>query len=288
MAKTVNKLSTQGHRVMGALATFLAPKLAEDQTLQATELESVCKSIVPARYDKQIDGIIGTVNERFGKRLAQDQKLDDLRKVLLALSPLELAQDDNEAEDEDDDSNDDSNDGLPPALRKNAEKMKEKMQEAKDKKKAKDKKEDDASEEDEDDAESGDESEEDEVKAKDKKAKDKACAKDEQAHDAAITKLASDATMQRLQSLYEAAAAVKPVVGEVNVLACDSAADIYAMALKAKKVDYSAMPKSSLKHVFNALMVAEDAKAKPAPRFGQDTAITKTLSEKYPNMPALG
>jgi hypothetical protein len=34
--------------------------------------------------------------------------------------------------------------------------------------------------------------------------------------------------------------------------------------------------------------VAEDAKLKPAPRFGQDAALTKTLSERYPNMPALG
>jgi hypothetical protein len=290
VAKKPNNLSSQGHRVMGALATYLVPKLGADQSLQSAELESVCKSVVPARYDKQLDGIIGTVKERFSSRLAADQNLDDLRKVLLALTPLELANDEDGAEDEDDDSNDDSNDALPLELKKNAEKMKEKA--AKDKK-AKDSREDpdDDGDDDTDDSDDNDDEEEDEeegVKGKDKKAKDAKRAKDAQAHDAAITKLASDATMYKLASLYEAAAAVKPVVGEVNVLACDSAADIYEMGLKAKKIAIDGMPRASYKHVFNALMLAEDTKKVATPRFAQDAATTKTLAEKYPNMPALG
>jgi hypothetical protein len=115
MGKKIITLSSQGQRVMGALASFLAPRMAADQSLQSVELEALCKSISPGRYDRQIEGIVGTVKERFASRLAADQKLDDLRKILTALMPADLALDkkkeDEEVDDEDDDSNDDdSND----------------------------------------------------------------------------------------------------------------------------------------------------------------------------------
>ena len=310
MGKQNLKLTPQGHRVMGALSAFIAPRLASDQSLQSIELEAVCKSISPGRYDKQIEGIIGTVNERFGSRLASDQKLDDLRKVLLALMPLDLAHDkrmEEEAEDSDDDSNDDSNDALPPFLKAKIK--------AKDKKEEDDSEEEDTEEEDDSDAE-----DKAACAAKDKAAKDKAANKNandpdlknkivdmsdseeeqwvknhkegttdkkakDSAHDSQIVSDGADLALRRLQARYEAAEIVKPIVGKVNVFACDSAAAIYKMALDVKGIDTTEIPRSSFGAVLRAVLKTESNK--PKARFAQDTAITKSLLDEFPNLPGI-
>ena len=123
MGKKIFKLSGQGQTVKGALAFYLAPKMAEDQRLKPGELDSLVKSITPTRYERQIDGIVGTVKERFGSRLAQDEKLDDLHDLLAVLLPseTEIAQDKACAKDEegDDNANDEmeSNDSAPHKLK---------------------------------------------------------------------------------------------------------------------------------------------------------------------------
>ncbi len=321
MGKQIVKLSTQGHRVMGALASFLAPRMAADQDLQSVELESICKSVNVARYDRQIDGIVGTVKERFASRLAADQNFNALRKSLTALMPFDIAMDkkkEEETEEPDEDEEDEDEEGedgdLGDKFEANIAKMKAK---AKDKK-AKD---EDTTEDSDDDSndDANDKFPAKDKKAKDKKAKDKKVpgnnqnlkseegdqddseeeqwvknhgsgnksGQDKKACDAALRSDAADLAIRRIGARYEAAAAVKKLVGEVNVMASDSAADIYAMGIKAmdSAIDLSTMPKVAYKSVFEALNRKKNEPAKA--RFAQDAASIKTLSERYPNAPDL-
>ena len=100
MARKVRKITEQGQRVLGALATYLTPKLAEDKKLKAGELDRLVKSIKPNPvFDKQIPGIIGTIKERFTSRLAQDAALDpdEIKDLLESLGGT------GEPDDDDDD-----------------------------------------------------------------------------------------------------------------------------------------------------------------------------------------
>ena len=83
----------------------------------------------------------------------------------------------------------------------------------------------------------------------------------------------------------EAAELVRPIVGKVNVLACDSASAIYKMALDAKNIDTDDIPRSSYGAVLTALLKADTAKK---PQFAQDSVISKSLLDEFPNLPGLG
>lgn len=306
MAGKKVSLTPQGHRVQGALATYIVPKLAADQSLQSSELESLCKSITPNRYDKQIEGIVGTVKERFGSRLAQDANLNDLRNILAALMPSSIALDKHAMDD------DDGEDALPPAFLKNIKK-----------KKAADSRKDDEEdnedfEDDEDDADDDQDDAEDEKAAKQtnskqtsegdqdneeegqwvkpiksKRASNKPISTtDDAALDAALD-LAMDTARRegaalaekRIGAKFEAAAAVKAIVGNVNVFACDSAASIYKMALDAKGVDVTGVPPVAYKHLLREVLKRGDAPV-PTGKFAQDAAVTKSLADEFPVIPA--
>jgi hypothetical protein len=305
MAGKKNSLTTQGHRVMGALATFIVPKLAADETLQSNELEALCKSIAPGRYDRQIEGIVGTVKERFASRFAQDEDLTPLRKVLQALMPSDLAVD--MAQDAmDDDGGDDE---FP--FKKGAKDKKKKDEEedfdddgdededededAQDEKTAKQTNLNQSDEGDEDTDEenqwvkSAKARKDDPVKEPSvskkiaRKAEDSAM---DQAIDQARTQ-GADLAFRRLASRYEAAEMVKPIVGEVNVFASD-AASIYKMALDVKGADLNGVPKVAYKAVLQNIIKIEKAAAAPkVNRFAQDSAVTKTLQDEFKTIPAL-
>ena len=85
MANKTRKITTQGQTVKGALAAYVAPKLAADKAIKPGELDALLKSIKPGAYDKQIPLIASAVKTTFGKRLAQDLDLEDLPDILEAL-----------------------------------------------------------------------------------------------------------------------------------------------------------------------------------------------------------
>jgi hypothetical protein len=310
MAGKKVSLTPQGHRVQGALATYLVPLLAADQALDSNELRSLCKSITPARFDKQIEGIVGTVKERFGARLAQDADLNNLRKILTALMPPSLAMDKAAMDD------DDGEDALPPAFLKNIKKKKKAEDSAEEDPEDDDS--DDFEDEDEDDDKDGDKPSRDEKAAaqtnskqtaegdqdneeegqwvkptKSKRASNKPISTtDDAALDAALD-LAMDTARRegaalaekRIGAKFEAADAVKAIVGKVNVFACDSAADIYKMALDAKGVDVTGVPRVAYKHLLREVLKRGDAPT-PVNKFAQDAAVTKSLADEFPVIPA--
>lgn len=110
--------------------------------------------------------------------------------------------------------------------------------------------------------------------AKDKKAKDEEMeAEDRKAMDAKI-KLATDSLRAEFKEAEEAKRDVRPVVGDV--IAMDSAADIYTFALDQMKVDHKDV--SGVANL-RALFKAAKSAAAPAPRVAFDGA---GIEEKFP------
>jgi cobalamin biosynthesis protein CobT len=296
---------------MGALATFIVPKLAADQVLQSAELEALCKSVSPGRYDRQINGIVGTVKERFSSRLAQDASLADLPKILSALMPTSIALD--QASDVLAEDDGDGGDEFP---------FKKKAKDAKSDDEddfGPDEDEEEQTEEDEDEDE-GEEAKGDSKKAKDATAKSanktqsnigdqdneeeaqwvgsikgRKASHDSKAKDAALDAQidrarteGADLAISRLAARYAAAEAVKPVIGKIDALACDSAASIYKMALDHKGADLVGVPRVAYKAVFNTLIAAENAARNPkGPKFAQDKAVTNALLEEFKHLPGM-
>lgn len=95
-----------------------------------------------------------------------------------------------------------------------------------------------------------------------------------EAMDAAIrlaAKQAHDASLAKFRSLSAAADACRPVLGNIDALAFDSAASIYGAALKKSGIDIRKYPKSAWRAMFDVL-----PKGQPeAVRMAQDAAFTK-------------
>lgn len=113
-----------------------------------------------------------------------------------------------------------------------------------------------------------------------KKAEDeeetKAEEKKEKAMDAAILK-AKEEVKADMRATQEAVELVRPWVG--NMVAMDSAEEVYKAALKLKNISFDGVHPSALKAVVSAYMQAEQ---KPA--FVHDAAITKNIAEAVPNL----
>lgn len=89
-----------------------------------------------------------------------------------------------------------------------------------------------------------------------------------------IVKSASDAAMNRFQSILDAQREVRPVVGEVAVnLASDSAETVYGAALDAMGVDKKAHPRSAWRSVFQVLA---RNRAEAAPHTASDAALAES------------
>jgi hypothetical protein len=222
-----------------------------------------------------------------------------------------------EAEDEDDDRDEDAADmEIPPNFLKNST-MKPKKKGAKDSaaklteeqgsgqssKNLADSKEEeddiDDEEEDKDDEsdESDDEEGEEEDDAEEKpKGKDKKMNKDKKGSakdskpsmDAAFRSLRTLATqdsMHELQARYEAQEAVRPYVGKIDVLACDSVFGIYKLALTANKIDTRGVPETAFPAMVKMLpgKLAMDQKIELA----QDGTGDDSFRKQFPNAPTL-
>lgn len=128
--------------------------------------------------------------------------------------------------------------------------------------------------------------------AKDKAAKDAKEAEekknmvDKPAMDAAI-KAAVDATEKSLRKqqkeLREAAQFVRPWVGELDLIACDSAEEVYRAALDCLEVaDADTLPAAALKPVLQAQPVPGARPKNLTPRIAQDAAVAKSFGDRFP------
>lgn len=111
--------------------------------------------------------------------------------------------------------------------------------------------------------------------------------KDPPAMDAAFARRLADnartGAVADMRALMQAQRDVRPFVGEVDILAMDSADAVYKMALDAAKVDLTGVPASAYSHMVK-LLPAPDAKTTAKPALAMDAAADAKLVADYPNI----
>lgn len=286
---TTMKVSRRAIVAQGALAGWLAPKLANDAKLP--DLKSVLLGTTAQNWKDAKPQIVTRLTTAVTGRLAKDAKLEDVHKLLDSLDregednmePDEMDVVDRKARDEDPEekrkreeqeasdkaARDKARDEDPDA--ETEEERKARMEKRAADKAAKDKAAKDKAAR---DAESPEDREKRE--AEEKKMREKERAEDKAAYDAAI-QTALQAERQRQADIREAERAARPYIGEI-VMAQDSAEAVYRLALGTIGVKHEGIHPSALRAVL-------DAHPKPGsghPRLAHDAAASKSFAEQFP------
>ena len=270
-------LTRKAEFARGALAAFLAPKLAKDAKI---DLGPVLIGVTAKNFKHKRWDITTAIRKQTDGKLAKDASIEALGELLDTLDKTEVPEG----------ADIDPNSGLPVAA--TTEKKKagddDPMAKMKAAMMAKGLTEDEAGEICNMLPSAADESEEEKKKREEeeRKAAEAEAAKDKEMQDmptkagmdAAIkkaadeaTKKAEAATMKRLQDIRAAERGVAPLIGEVT-LGLDSAEAIYAAALKANDVDIDGLDLTAM-----ARMVGVLNKHKNAPREPKKVAADESV-----------
>lgn len=100
-----------------------------------------------------------------------------------------------------------------------------------------------------------------------------------QAMDAAMqlaSKNAHDATVKKFRALSAAADACRPVLGNIDALAYDSADDIYGAALRKRGVDTKKHPRAAWRSMYEIM-----GNSQPAVKFAEDAAFSREFEGAF-------
>ncbi|EMC7876559.1 DUF2213 domain-containing protein [Enterobacter roggenkampii] len=164
------------------------------------------------------------------------------------------------------------------AVKKNLELEEEEKEERDDKK-------DKAMDEDKDESKKEDKKAEDEESdKKDKKAEDEddEDKEDKAAMDAALIRKAEENVMGRIRQANEARECVRALVGDVSLVAMDSAEDIYRFALDSVGANHKGVHPSALKSMVEFTISQKSETRKPATTIGMDSAATTSFAKAFP------
>ncbi|EMF5696173.1 DUF2213 domain-containing protein [Enterobacter roggenkampii] len=164
------------------------------------------------------------------------------------------------------------------AVKKNLELEEEEKEERDDKK-------DKAMDEDKDESKKEDKKAEDEESdKKDKKAEDEddEDKEDKAAMDAALIRKAEENVMGRIRQANEARECVRALVGDVSLVAMDSAEDIYRFALDSVGANHKGVHPSALKSMVEFTISQKSEARKPAITIGMDSAATTSFAKAFP------
>ena len=164
------------------------------------------------------------------------------------------------------------------AVKKNLE-LEEEEKEERDDKKGK------AMDEDKDESKKEDKKAEDEESdKKDKKAEDEddEDKEDKAAMDAALIRKAEENVMGRIRQANEARECVRALVGDVSLVAMDSAEDIYRFALDSVGANHKGVHPSALKSMVEFTISQKSEARKPATTIGMDSAATTSFAKAFP------
>jgi len=164
------------------------------------------------------------------------------------------------------------------AVKKNLELEEEEKEERDDKK-------DKAMDEDKDESKKEDKKAEDEESdKKDKKAEDEddEDKEDKAAMDAALIRKAEENVMGRIRQANEARECVRALVGDVSLVAMDSAEDIYRFALDSVGANHKGVHPSALKSMVEFTISQKSEARKPATTIGMDSAATTSFAKAFP------
>ncbi|EPH0496655.1 DUF2213 domain-containing protein [Enterobacter asburiae] len=165
------------------------------------------------------------------------------------------------------------------AVKKNLELEEEEKEERDDKK-------DKAMDEDKDESKKeGKKAEDEESDKKDKKAEDEDDDEDKEdkaAMDAALIRKAEENVMGRIRQANEARECVRALVGDVSLVAMDSAEDIYRFALDSVGANHKGVHPSALKSMVEFTISQKSDARKPATTIGMDSAATTSFAKAFP------
>ncbi|EPH7225923.1 DUF2213 domain-containing protein [Enterobacter asburiae] len=165
------------------------------------------------------------------------------------------------------------------AVKKNLELEEEEKEECDDKK-------DKAMDEDKDESKKeGKKAEDEESDKKDKKAEDEDDDEDKEdkaAMDAALIRKAEENVMGRIRQANEARECVRALVGDVSLVAMDSAEDIYRFALDSVGANHKGVHPSALKSMVEFTISQKSDARKPATTIGMDSAATTSFAKAFP------
>ncbi len=126
------------------------------------------------------------------------------------------------------------------------------------------------------------EDEDDDGKEK-KKAEDEDDDKeDKAAMDAALIRKAEESVMGRIRQANEARECVRPLVGDVSLVAMDSAESIYRFALDSIGADHKGVHPSALKSMVEFTISQKSEARKPVNVIGMDSAATTSFAKAFP------
>lgn len=123
------------------------------------------------------------------------------------------------------------------------------------------------------------EEEKKEREAKEKAAKDE---EDKAAMDAALIRKAEENVMGRIRQANEARECVRSLVGDVSLVAMDSAESIYRFALDSIGADHKGVHPSALKSMVEFAINQKSEVRKPTNVIGMDSAATNSFAKAFP------
>lgn len=239
-------LSRKAALAKGALIVHLRPKMAADAQI---DLTPILKDVTQANFKDKKSGILDGLNTALKGKLAKDANLNDVTGLLDALEECDE----------------------PEGMDADPETEIDKEKKGKDKKaKDADKDED---EEDKKKMKKAEDAEEDEEKDKKKKAEDKKAM--DGAIDAAVKKVKADNKAMR-----DAERVVRPYVGELAI-ACDSADDVFRIALETLGVEVKDVHPSAFPAILKAQPVPGARNNKT--EYAMDSAGIKSFNDRYPD-----
>ncbi|EAM8407005.1 DUF2213 domain-containing protein [Salmonella enterica] len=116
-----------------------------------------------------------------------------------------------------------------------------------------------------------------------KKAEDEDDEKeDKAAMDSALIRKAEENVMGRIRQANEARECVRPLVGDVSLVAMDSAEDIYRFALDSIGANHKGVHPSALKSMVEFSISQKSEARKPANVIGMDSAATTSFAKAFP------
>lgn len=126
------------------------------------------------------------------------------------------------------------------------------------------------------------EDEDDDSKEKKKAEDEDDDEEDKAAMDAALIRKAEENVMGRIRQANEARECVRPLVGDVSLVAMDSAEDIYRFALDSIGANHKGVHPSALKSMVEFSISQKSDARKPNHGLGMDSAATTSFAKAFP------
>ena len=126
------------------------------------------------------------------------------------------------------------------------------------------------------------EDEDDDGKEKKKAEDEDDDEEDKAAMDAALIRKAEENVMGRIRQANEARECVRPLVGDVSLVAMDSAESIYRFALDSIGSDHKGVHPSALKSMVEFTISQKSEARKPVNVIGMDSAATTSFAKAFP------